>query len=128
MSGVVKRMPRWLGKIALAAAVGFIVPFVALSAVTHFVLLPSLTLCSLAVLSAIAAYVPRNGVPLAVALLVLGGVFAVSLFLISPAFSAVPQPGGSMLVPLGATAAAFVWLMIYGARRRRAAEFASPER
>ncbi|MGN6547919.1 MAG: hypothetical protein ACTHK7_22995, partial [Aureliella sp.] len=71
-------MRQKLLKIALAGAVGFVVPYAVFSAVTHFVLLPSLTLCSFAVLSAIAAYVPRNGVSIAVALLVLGGVFAVS--------------------------------------------------
>lgn len=109
-------------KIAISSAIGFVIPLVFLSTVTGFVLLPSLTVCGLVFLSAVASYIPRNGAPIAVSLLTIGVVFAVSIFMISSAFGAVPQPRGPILIPLGSTAAAFALLMLYGNRRRPAAE------
>ncbi len=109
-------------KITTIGAAGFVVTYATLALVTRFLILPSLTVSGLLLLSAIASYTPANGIPIAFSLTLIVCVFSISLFLISFAFSAVPQHGGSLTIPLVATFSAFVALTIFGFRHPRTVE------
>lgn len=106
-------------KITVIGAAGFVVTYAITALVTRFLILPSLTISGLLMLSAIASYAPPNGIPIALSLTLILCVFSISLFLMSFAFSAVPQHGGSLIIPLVATFTAFVALTIFGFRRPR---------
>ncbi len=104
-------------KITMIGAAGFVVTYATLAMVTRFLILPSLTVGGLLMLAAIASYGPPNGIPIALSLTLLLSVFTITLFVISSAFSAAPQHGGSPTIPLVATFSAFVALTIFGYRR-----------
>ena len=109
-------------KIVAIGAVGFVLTYAALALVTQFLILPSLIASGLLMLVAIASYVPPNGIPFALSLVIIVCVFSISGFLNSSAFSAVPQREGSAIIPLVATFTAFAALTIFGFRGQRTLE------
>ncbi len=109
-------MRRTILKIAAIGTVGFVITYAMLAMVTHFLILPSLTVSGLLTLSAIASYVPPNGIPISLSLPLILGAFFVSALSVSSAFSVIPQRGGSVIIPLVATFTVFLGLTIFGFR------------
>lgn len=103
-------------KISAIGAAGFVVTYALLAVVTHFLLLPAISVSGLLTLSAIVSYVPPNGIRIYLSLPFIVSVFVISLFLVSSAFNAVPQRAVSLFIPLVITFTVFLALTIFGFR------------
>lgn len=106
-------------KIVSAGAIGALVTCGLLATFTNFLLVPSIVVGTLTTVAAIAAYIPPKGLPIVICLALIVCTFATSTFLISTAFSAVPQRQASMAIPIAATLFASVALVAYGYHRNR---------
>lgn len=106
-------------KVLTWASGAYVVTYVSLSTCTDFLLIPSTTVGTIFLLAAIAAYVPRRGVHLFLCLLAIGSTFGVSVLLISPYGSAVPQPSGPFIIAAATTLLAFAITLALGIWRSR---------
>lgn len=109
-------------KIFAIGAVGFVVTYALLALVTHFLIVPALTVSGLLTLSAIASYAPPNGISISRSLPLIVSVFVISLFLVSSAFNAVPQRAVSVSIPLVITFTVFLALTLCGFRAPKTLE------